>query len=192
MDLTDQRYGKLVVMEQGPIKKSGVTWKCMCDCGNTTVVYASNLRSGATQSCQCTQNIGIYKGTHKKSGTRVYRIYYRIRKKGICKEWLGVHGFETFLTDIGEAPSKEHRFVRPNKNIDYSKTNFKWASHDEYYEMYSCNTFIKCFGELLTIKQATKKYNMKRTTVLMRLNAGMSEEDALTKPLRKTRKPLRF
>lgn len=52
-DLTGQRFGHLVVLSfVGRIKNQSV-WKCRCDCGEETQVYASNLKSGGTRSCGC-------------------------------------------------------------------------------------------------------------------------------------------
>lgn len=47
-DKTDMRFGRLLV-----IKKTGKQWECLCDCGNTTLVYSSGLNSGKTKSCGC-------------------------------------------------------------------------------------------------------------------------------------------
>lgn len=35
--------------------KSRTAWKCLCDCGNTTIVTSDRLKSGMTQSC------GVYR-----------------------------------------------------------------------------------------------------------------------------------
>lgn len=58
LDLTNQRFGKLLVLYPGEpyIKPSGAkvtTWVCQCDCGKQTVVRTENLRSGHTVSCGC-------------------------------------------------------------------------------------------------------------------------------------------
>lgn len=55
-DLTGQRFGKLTVIERAKDKilssgRTGVQWLCKCDCGNETIVLASNLVKGNTQSC---------------------------------------------------------------------------------------------------------------------------------------------
>lgn len=54
-DIIGERFGRLVVV--APTEKRGangsVKWLCSCDCGNTTVVETTNLRSGSTQSCGC-------------------------------------------------------------------------------------------------------------------------------------------
>lgn len=57
-DLSGKRFGKLEVLELADdhILPSGtheIMYKCKCDCGNTTVVSADNLRRGITKSCGC-------------------------------------------------------------------------------------------------------------------------------------------
>lgn len=53
-DLTNQRFGKLVVSNQSNVKYSdGIRWVCNCDCGKTAIVRANHLRNGRTNSCGC-------------------------------------------------------------------------------------------------------------------------------------------
>ena len=56
-DLTGKRYGRLVVLAPAePLLSSGrkrARCLCQCDCGNTVVVLASNLKAGITTSCGC-------------------------------------------------------------------------------------------------------------------------------------------
>jgi len=62
-DLVGQKFGKLIVIKQTEMKrkKSGKTvgacWLCQCDCGNTRIVIANNLRAGRVKSCGCTRGI---------------------------------------------------------------------------------------------------------------------------------------
>ena len=54
IDLTGQRFGKLVVIKESSERKSGrVCWECQCDCGNTIVVKGLSLKNGDTKSCGC-------------------------------------------------------------------------------------------------------------------------------------------
>ena len=58
IDLTNQRFGKLIAIEIAPsfIQPSGKkvsAWRCQCDCGNTVNVRTDNLRNGHTTSCGC-------------------------------------------------------------------------------------------------------------------------------------------
>ena len=53
----DNRYGKLVVLKQEILpQKHNAYWMCLCDCGKTTIVAGSSLRSGTTKSCGCLTN----------------------------------------------------------------------------------------------------------------------------------------
>ena len=54
IDLTGQQFGKLTVIER--VKKQGdkrTYWKCLCECGKETVVWAGNLRRNHVTSCGC-------------------------------------------------------------------------------------------------------------------------------------------
>lgn len=61
IDLTGQRFGRLVVIERDfnyvyehNIKnKNTVYWKCQCDCGNFKSVDGHLLKRGITKSCGC-------------------------------------------------------------------------------------------------------------------------------------------
>lgn len=57
-DLTGQKFGRLVVIEQAESSRSlngknRIRWRCQCDCGNDTTVIGSNLISGSLKSCGC-------------------------------------------------------------------------------------------------------------------------------------------
>lgn len=55
------KYGKLTVIErykENNNKQIKTKWLCQCECGNTTIVNASDLRSGRTKSCGCIQSFG--------------------------------------------------------------------------------------------------------------------------------------
>lgn len=55
-DLTGKRYGRLLVLEEGPRNSRGeITWKCQCDCGAIKYPTTGHLNSGDTQSCGCLQ-----------------------------------------------------------------------------------------------------------------------------------------
>lgn len=58
VDETDNRYGRLKVLELAGTKGSdrGMRWKCQCDCGNIIEVAGRDLRQGKTQSCGCLMN----------------------------------------------------------------------------------------------------------------------------------------
>ena len=55
-DLTNQRFGKLTVLEITDERKNRqVVWKCQCDCGKITYVVGQALRTNHTTSCGCSR-----------------------------------------------------------------------------------------------------------------------------------------
>ena len=55
-DYVGKRFGKLVVKKYEG-KWGGLHhWRCICDCGNETVVGQTNLKNGHTKSCGCLGN----------------------------------------------------------------------------------------------------------------------------------------
>lgn len=53
-NLKGQYFGLLTVIERVGVSQSQkVLWKCICECGNETVVETESLVQGATKSCGC-------------------------------------------------------------------------------------------------------------------------------------------
>jgi hypothetical protein len=138
IDRTGQRFGKLVAVEQaGRSASKKVLWKCVCDCGNESIVDACSLVTGNTTSCGCV--IPNFKhGGWNKSSYNTWRAmmrrcynqkakdYPRYGGKGIsvCKSW---HDYATFANDMGE-PSGKETLDRINPNGNYEPSNTRWAS----------------------------------------------------------------
>jgi hypothetical protein len=55
--LIGDRFGKLVVKEAAEPKNGYKRWKCICDCGNTTISHGTGLRSEHSKSCGCLRSI---------------------------------------------------------------------------------------------------------------------------------------
>lgn len=54
VDLTGRRFGRLKVMKLAPrLARHGCRWVCKCSCGQTTIKWTRDLRSGAIVSCGC-------------------------------------------------------------------------------------------------------------------------------------------
>lgn len=54
IDLTRQRFGKLLVIDRADNNGSGkVCWNCKCDCGQGKVAIRSDLRATHVRSCGC-------------------------------------------------------------------------------------------------------------------------------------------
>lgn len=75
-----EKYGKLTIIEETDIKKSGKIYvKAMCDCGNTKIIQMSHIRTGRIKTCGCYQKESV--------GERSKRDYQeRYNKLRIIKE----------------------------------------------------------------------------------------------------------
>lgn len=112
IDRTGERFGRLTVLERSDdyIANNGkhhVRWKCICDCGNTTVVDVTQLVGNRTKSCGCLHKELLDQGNYKHGGRsdRLYKVYYNMKNRcynensgdykyyggrgiTICEEWL--------------------------------------------------------------------------------------------------------
>ena len=147
INLNGCRFGRLTVADYAGHGK----WNCVCDCGNKTTVYSTNLRRGFTQSCGCyrheCENERI--ATFRKHGCeprRLYRIWegmlnrcenvnnYSFQRYGgrgikVCPEW---HDFITFRDwALSNGYSDNLSIDRINNDGDYSASNCRWATAKE-------------------------------------------------------------
>jgi hypothetical protein len=53
VDLTGQRFTRLLVVSRARTSASGWFWNVVCDCGNTRQVRTARLLSGEQKSCGC-------------------------------------------------------------------------------------------------------------------------------------------
>jgi len=85
-DLTNQRFGRLVALEILPKDGLHRKWKCRCDCGNITVVYAGDLKSSSIVSCGCYQKELISKKRLKDlTGMRFGKLTVIEREESLYK-----------------------------------------------------------------------------------------------------------
>lgn len=145
IDLTKERFGRLVVIERAENTKQGsARWECRCDCGNIVIVSSGSLRSGGhTQSCGCKTIEATKKRltTHGMYNTPEYNTWrsmvqrcnnpkvpkyknYGGRGITVCDKWLKFTGF---FEDMGFRP-KGLTIERKNNDLGYYKSNCYWAT----------------------------------------------------------------
>jgi len=53
IDLSGNRYGKIVAIERDGSHGKSATWRCRCDCGKEFIIDGSYLRDNVSRSCGC-------------------------------------------------------------------------------------------------------------------------------------------
>lgn len=201
-DLSGQRFGKLVALSIcGRNKNNAVIWLCKCDCGNYVEVLSISLIAGHTKSCGCMKG---YKKKHGDSGSRLYRVWISMKQrcqnsknkayqfyggKGIkvCEEWNNYSCFKQWAIKNGYddmAKNKECTLDRIDVNGDYEPLNCRWVSMAEQNRNKSYHRYVVYQGKKLTVTQLAKKVGMNKETLVYRLNAGWTVDDAINKPIK--------
>lgn len=122
-DLTGERFGRLTVIERAenhvaPSGKITARWKCVCDCGNETIMQSNNLRSSQVKSCGCMQ---IERG---KEAIKNEKLWEK------CEEYTQNDRKEnTRITCI-----KENRAMRSDntsgvRGVSWDRSREKWEAH---------------------------------------------------------------
>lgn len=195
-----RKYGRLTIIKPIIINKRKC-FLCKCECGKETIVLASNLFSGHTESCGCLKKAIIENGAHTIHGlskTRIYRIwkgmrkrcqnpndygYYKYGGRGIevCPEWN-----ENFLAFYYWAIEHGYNDTSSIDRIDndkgYSPDNCRWSDASTQANNRRSNHLVSIGGEIHSIAEWSKIVGISQVTIYRRMRQGMSEEEAITKP----------
>lgn len=138
-----KRFGRLTVVS-GAMTTNRRRFNVICDCGRTSIVSMSNLKSGHTQSCGCLHKEALKKPrTHGMSKSSEYKSYHKMlercynpkdinyknyggREIRVCDRWL--ESFENFFADMGKKPTPKHSIERNETDGNYEPSNCRWAT----------------------------------------------------------------
>lgn len=192
-------FGQLTVLSfAGKDKDKALYWRCLCACGQETVVRGSHLRYGETKSCGCDQNTHQYKhGLHhlhlseysswqsmiQRCTNPKAKMFKNYGGRGItvCPQWRD--SFETFLSDMGFKPSKNHSIERKDNDGNYCPENCRWATDPEQARNKRSNVWITFRDETRTLQDWSNITGINRYTLHGRLfKWHWTIEEALTTP----------
>ena len=176
--LAGEKFGKLTVLNEDPIKKSGnnLYWKCKCDCGNFVEVRSSHLLEGQ-KSCGCDPGGNYRHGfASGKNLSREYKMFSTAKRnaKNLKREFsitifdinipefcplLGIKLDKDGEKNADNLPSLD----RIDNNLGYTKNNIwviSWKAN-RLKRDYSLND-IKILAENLEKALIEKKINEDR------------------------------
>lgn len=137
---------------------------------------------------------------HGRSNTPIYNLYRAMRSRcenpnsdayadyggrgiTVCERWLS---FENFYSDMGDRPDG-FSIDRIDNSKGYSPDNCRWADRKTQARNKRGLRMITAFGKTMPMCEWSDKSGIKLSTIWARLKKGMPPEEAVSKPLVKTR-----
>lgn len=190
IDLTGQRFGRLVVTGRG----RGNRWNCNCDCGKTCSPCSQNLRGGRAQSCGCLAKelAADAKRTHgmhltptyyswammlKRCRTRTDPAYKSYGGRGIDFDprWTS---FEAFLSDMGERPEGTS-IDRIDGSRGYWPDNCRWAGKLQQQRNIRTNRNIRYKDRVQCVRAWADEAGLPNFVFYNLIRKGMTDEEAV-------------
>ena len=208
VDISGEKFNNLLVIERDYNVKTGKAyWKCLCDCGNKTIVSGSNLRNGSVKSCGCL----IYRSknkTHGMSKSSLYKIWngmkfrctnknsgsyknYGQRGISVCEEWF--NNPQLFIEWALKNGYKEGLTIdRIDNEKDYCPENCRWISKGEQAKNRRMNYCIEYKGEAKTLWELCEELNLNYNLVHNRIKKlGWSLEKAISTPVNENKRNMK-
>jgi len=140
-DLTGRTFGRLVVLARDHSRSKFTRWLCQCQCGKQTSVLATNLISGASQSCGCLHNelLGArrWTGHGKISGQHWAHIQRQAKERNLEFRLSITEAWQIFLNQhercalsgmrLSFGKPKTASLDRINSRAGYTKVNCQWV-----------------------------------------------------------------
>lgn len=195
IDLSEQRFGRLVVIERAPNNaEAQARWKCKCDCGNEVIVSSGHLRSGHSKSCGCLarERSSKYHLTHGMKGTRIFSVYngmkgrcynpndrkyprYGGRGISMCEEWRN-NPSSFFDWAFSNGYRDGLSIDRIDNNGNYSPENCRWADDITQANNKSTNHIYEHNGEKKTIAEWSRELGLSYSATNYRIKRGSFDE----------------
>lgn len=197
IDLTGQRFGRLLVLSYAGLRKGKAYWDCACDCGALSAVSGGSLRKGATTSCGCyrAEFMSKSKRKHGMSHTPEWTAYYRMLSRcynpktarfpqyggrgiKVCDRWRD--SFENFYSDMGARP-KGHSLDRIDVNGDYMPENCRWATAVQQAQNKTTNINLAHGGQVKCLTEWAREFKVPVLTAYSRLRRGLPFEQVFAR-----------
>jgi hypothetical protein len=194
-DLTNQSFGRLVVLGFAGRVGGHPMWLCRCRCGTDKTIRHSHLTRQGVESCGCRKR--DHAATHGRSGSKLYAVWrsmiqrcenprdrayrnYGGRGIGVCDKWRV--SFEAFVADVGECPGPGYSLDRRENDGHYEPGNVRWVTRVTQQRNRRSNRLITCHGRTQLLTDWVKESSIHQSTIIQRLARGWTPEQALELP----------
>lgn len=200
IDLTGQKFDRLIVLKYMYRKNGHTWWKCKCDCGNNINTTSGRLRSGETKSCGCYFKEHQYLKKYSEKEIKLHHIYNSMKarcynknnssyknygKRGIkvCDEWR--NNRDIFVEwAINNGYQENLTIDRIDVNGNYEPNNCKWSTKKEQNNNTRRNVYITYNNKTKTLAQWAEEIGITGSALRARLNKMSIEQALTTKKLR--------
>ena len=195
IDMTGERYGRLMVLGLSPIKKgNNRSWVCQCECGEKTIVQRGHLISGHTSSCGCynrEQSSKINskrKITHGQTDSRLYKVWINMKQRcnnsnatgysryggrgiAVSAEWE--ESYEVFADwAMNNGYQDDLTIDRIDNDKGYEESNCRWVTHMVQNGNTRKNIMVEHHGQTHHLTEWSRILDIPESTLYMRHYRG--------------------
>ena len=206
LNLVNQTFGRLTVIDFAYSKNGRSYWKCKCECGNEKDIFGKNLKRGTIRSCGClrAERSRERMTTHGSTYSRLYNIWcsmkqrcetskqekfirgYQNRGIKVCEAWHDFAVFQKWALENGY--NDKLSIDRVDNDKGYFPENCRWVDNQTQQNNKRSNIYLTYNNKTLTIAQWARELGMKYNTLDERLRKGWSIERAFTQPIQNQKK----
>jgi len=200
IDITGQRFGRLVAVRQSPSRGGRRRWVCQCDCGKQADVSGYHLRSALVKSCGCLRRPHGQSHCREGKAARLYVCWCRMRSRcraqtdqsyerygargiAVCAGWEDFRVFERWA--LANGYDDRLSIDRVDNDGDYTPSNCRWATAKQQARNRRSNITVAYQGKTATLAEHAEDLGFSYKRARVRISdLGWSPEKAIETPIR--------